>query len=140
MPGKMGDVAHGGKAVLFVSHNMGAVQKLCSRGLFLDNGYLKAFGSMADIIARYISNVSIESYFNPINDKSPRILAAKILNLRPSTDETLEIEVQWYLPERIHNIRIGIGFNTVEGQRIFDSIPEDSGIKIPEKKENSKLS
>jgi lipopolysaccharide transport system ATP-binding protein len=132
--GKMGDVAHEGRTVLFVSHNMGAVLKLCSRGLYLENGCLKAFGSITDIIARYISNVTTENYSNPITDESPRIVAAKILNLRPSTDQTLEIEVEWYLPDRIHNVRIGIGFNTVEGQRIFDSIPEDSGVKIPEKK------
>src|SRR5467141_1326859 len=36
--GKMSDVAGGGRTVLFVSHNIGAVRKLCSRTILLDSG------------------------------------------------------------------------------------------------------
>lgn len=36
--GKMGDVAKGGRTVLFVSHNMAAVLSLCGKGILLDNG------------------------------------------------------------------------------------------------------
>jgi len=39
--GKMQDVASGGRTVLFVSHNMGAVQRLCSQGIFLEDGTVK---------------------------------------------------------------------------------------------------
>src|SRR6267143_1879403 len=36
--GKMGNVAKEGRTVLFVSHNMGAIQRLCSRGIVLERG------------------------------------------------------------------------------------------------------
>src|SRR6202790_29334 len=36
--GKMGEVAHQGRTVLFVSHNMGAVRSLCEKGLVLEKG------------------------------------------------------------------------------------------------------
>ena len=36
--GKMGDMAKGGRTVLLVSHNMGAITELCSRALLLDGG------------------------------------------------------------------------------------------------------
>jgi len=38
--GKMGDVAKGGRTVLFVSHNMGTILNLCPRGIVLDSGHL----------------------------------------------------------------------------------------------------
>ena len=39
--GKMGDVAHEGRTVLFVSHNMAAVRSLCPRGLLFETGELR---------------------------------------------------------------------------------------------------
>src|SRR5439155_26908896 len=39
--GKMQDVATGGRTVLFVSHNMAAVEKLCGRGIYLTRGSIK---------------------------------------------------------------------------------------------------
>src|ERR1700712_3910782 len=43
--GKMSDVAaEGGRTVLFVSHNIGAITSLCSRGLYLKSGEIKAAG------------------------------------------------------------------------------------------------
>ncbi len=44
--GKMGDVAKEGRTVLFVSHNMVAVQTLCQRAFWLDAGQLKAQGAV----------------------------------------------------------------------------------------------
>jgi lipopolysaccharide transport system ATP-binding protein len=53
--GKMGDVARGGRTVLFVSHNMNAVQRLCSSCMMLDQGKLIAYGSTAEVVTRYVS-------------------------------------------------------------------------------------
>jgi lipopolysaccharide transport system ATP-binding protein len=55
--GKMSEVAHGGRTVLFVSHNMGAVQALCGRGILLDRGLVVADGAVADVIQAYASNL-----------------------------------------------------------------------------------
>jgi lipopolysaccharide transport system ATP-binding protein len=53
--GKMSEVAHGGRTVFFVSHNMSAVQALCGRGLLLDRGKLVADGPVTDVIQNYIA-------------------------------------------------------------------------------------
>src|SRR5262249_22137041 len=42
--GRMSDVARGGRTVLFVSHNLGAVRSLCSRSLYLRSGSLAMDG------------------------------------------------------------------------------------------------
>ena len=52
--GKMKDVATGGRTVLFVSHNMAAIQNLCTSGVFLQNGRLKLAGKTDDVIQLYL--------------------------------------------------------------------------------------
>jgi lipopolysaccharide transport system ATP-binding protein len=52
--GKMGDVANEGRTVLFVSHNMGAIETLCKRGVLLDNGQISCIGNVHDVVSTYI--------------------------------------------------------------------------------------
>src|SRR6059058_2891995 len=52
--GKMGEVAHGGRTVLFVSHNMNAVKSLCGRALLLADGLLSLNGPVAGVIEKYL--------------------------------------------------------------------------------------
>ncbi len=54
--GKMGDVAGEGRTVVFVSHNMAAVQSLCGRCLLLREGSAVAQGETADVISRYMDD------------------------------------------------------------------------------------
>jgi lipopolysaccharide transport system ATP-binding protein len=55
--GKMGDVARQGRTVLFVSHNMAAVEHLCSRAVMLEGGKLTMDGTPPEVIRRYLSSV-----------------------------------------------------------------------------------
>ena len=52
--GKMGEVARRGRTVLFVSHNMGAISQLCSKGLLLNGGELIYQGDVGRAIDRYL--------------------------------------------------------------------------------------
>jgi lipopolysaccharide transport system ATP-binding protein len=51
--GKMGAVAREGRTVLFVSHNLGAVTRLCKTGLVLDGGRVSYHGHVSDAVAHY---------------------------------------------------------------------------------------
>jgi lipopolysaccharide transport system ATP-binding protein len=51
--GKMEDVAKGGRTVLFVSHNMGAVRALCQRCILLENGAVTATGETEATVEKY---------------------------------------------------------------------------------------
>jgi hypothetical protein len=51
--GKMGDVARGGRTVLFVSHNMAVVQSLCQTAIQLRAGHLVGRGPVADQLIAY---------------------------------------------------------------------------------------
>lgn len=54
--GKIRDVASHGRTVFFVSHNMGAVQGLCRRGIYLASGRVAYDGSAADAVTRYMGD------------------------------------------------------------------------------------
>jgi lipopolysaccharide transport system ATP-binding protein len=55
--GKMGDVAKGGRTILFVSHSMQAVASLCNQGVMLQHGEVAASGPMTEVIAAYTKSV-----------------------------------------------------------------------------------
>ena len=52
--GKMEDVTREGRTVLFVSHNIAAVQGLCDRGIFLKDGAISSHGTVDDAVAAYL--------------------------------------------------------------------------------------
>src|SRR5229473_5994284 len=56
--GKMSEVSRGGRTVLFVSHNMAAVENLCGRGVVLHQGKVQYDGSAKDAIQHYLSGFS----------------------------------------------------------------------------------
>jgi lipopolysaccharide transport system ATP-binding protein len=51
--GKMNEVVRNGRTILFVSHNLVALQNLCSKGILLQNGEVHSIGSSASIIENY---------------------------------------------------------------------------------------
>ena len=51
--GKMQDVSTDGRTVLFVSHNMSSLQKICETGIYLNNGQLLYQGPIGDCISKY---------------------------------------------------------------------------------------
>ncbi len=64
--GKMDEVAKAGRTVLFVSHNMGAVSQLCSRGIILNDGNLQEQSENISLLIRSYLNqrdVSTKSYW-----------------------------------------------------------------------------
>ncbi|RME72562.1 MAG: ABC transporter ATP-binding protein [Verrucomicrobia bacterium] len=70
--GKMGEVAsHDGRTILFVSHNMTAVQSLCHRAVMLDQGKVVCEGNTAKVVQQYLSDVSrVEAV--PLDDREDR--------------------------------------------------------------------
>lgn len=69
--GKMQDVSkEEGRTVLFVSHNMNAIQRLCSQCVMLERGQLLAHGDTASLVVRYLSSNSYQALPNAMVDVS----------------------------------------------------------------------
>jgi lipopolysaccharide transport system ATP-binding protein len=59
--GKVGQIAESGRTVLFVTHQLSVVQKLCSRVVFIGNGTIQADGPTQDVVDTYLRVVEARS-------------------------------------------------------------------------------
>lgn len=68
--GKMQDVSKGeGRTVLFVSHNMGAVRNLCTRGIVMEKGGIVFDGKIDNAISNYVSGQTEKTIHYPLNNQ-----------------------------------------------------------------------
>ncbi|MEW5940819.1 MAG: Wzt carbohydrate-binding domain-containing protein, partial [Chloroflexota bacterium] len=58
--GKMEEVAHQGRTVLFVSHNMAAIKSLCRTGVYIEKGEMKYFGDLDEAIDMYLGSGELQ--------------------------------------------------------------------------------
>lgn len=74
--GKMQDVAKGeGRTVLFVSHNMGSIRRLCNKGVLLEDGTVAYRGTASDTINHYLENqADITEYTAPKSFTGAKII------------------------------------------------------------------
>lgn len=79
--GKMEELSHkGGRTVIFVSHNMGAISSLCNRTIILNKGKIIYFGNTAKAINTYFSIASISGVrFENIHDDRKKINLRKVI-------------------------------------------------------------
>src|ERR1700710_1635663 len=72
--GKMGDVSKGeGRTVLFVSHNMSAIQKLCNNVILLNNGEIDGIDKSKSVISSYLAQTAINNTFTKLYNSSKTI-------------------------------------------------------------------
>jgi lipopolysaccharide transport system ATP-binding protein len=57
--GKMSEVSRAGRTVVFISHNMAAVENLCDRGILLENGRLTFSGDMKQTVEHYLQGSAV---------------------------------------------------------------------------------
>lgn len=82
--GKIESVAKGGRTVLFVSHSMAAIARLCERVILLEGGRLKLSGSTAEVLASYLSAGAASDWINPSDSPGGaefRVKSARILSI-----------------------------------------------------------
>jgi lipopolysaccharide transport system ATP-binding protein len=121
--GKMGEVAHEGRTVLFVSHNMGAISALCKNGIVLQDGKSLGFYPVNDAIDSYMANVvSSVSRVSPKLRKDHQgngkvqIIDVKILNPEnetiyqvPLNNGTLSFQIDLEGEETVRSAWVAIG-------------------------------
>ena len=55
--GKMGDAAHSGRTILFVSHQMNQIRRLCGSVMWVDGGHVRMSGPTAEVVTAYESSM-----------------------------------------------------------------------------------
>lgn len=138
--GKIEEVAERGRTVLFVSHNMGAVQNLCQRCILLNEGHLITNGKTADVITQYLNigaQVSDKSVFK--RDTSNKKLIFTDVNLyntkgeiitKFTSDEDILIAISYELNVQLTGAQIAFEIFDHNGICILCSTNFDSNIKM----------
>jgi lipopolysaccharide transport system ATP-binding protein len=128
--GKMENVAGEGRTVLFVSHNLGAIQGLCHKAMVLEKGGLQFDGETTRAIQHYIENdvqvseakIKLKNH----TERSPEFEAVLekvelLVNERPSTTvgmgEKFEVSISFNSLEAVRGI--GLSFEDMFGRRLF---------------------
>ena len=136
----MGDVASHGRTIIFVSHNMQAVQSLCKTALYLKAGKVVDFGRTDKVINNYLSrevkNCLEQSWADedaPGNDiiklVSARITSNIKMDNEPITIDTdLDINVDFILLKEME-LNLSLLFNTPGGLCIFNSVTDSVHLK-----------
>lgn len=132
--GKMGDVAKEGRTVLFVSHNMSAVQALCNNVIWLNQGQVHDIGSAGTIVKDYMSTAVEavpERQWNdpqtaPGNDeiRIHRIFAHPFPDEKERTltiDQAMEIGVEFWSLKPDQDLSITFHVFTSEGALAFST-------------------
>jgi lipopolysaccharide transport system ATP-binding protein len=127
--GKMQDVGKGGRTVLFVSHNMGAVTTLCRTAIWLNGGRVVQAGSTRQIVDEYLTTNSssqtpvIELGELPRTGDHGRKLRIERLEwlsgLPLQHGEKISARVHFRALQNIEEATMGIGFSTLEGTRLL---------------------
>jgi lipopolysaccharide transport system ATP-binding protein len=138
--GKMGDVAREGRTILFVSHNMAVLRRLCPKSLWLSRGEVLACGDTNDILPRYLlSNESSldGEYCAPLNEPpqehekvrvrrlSVRNHLGDVTGVVGTEGETI-IEIEYEVTRTLEDFRIGYRLINSDGLVVFASTNTDA--------------
>ena len=143
--GKMEDVAKEGRTVLFVSHNMAAVENLCGRGILLADGKVGHAGGVGECVAAYMDS-GIMSHEGDVDltchptrrpDALPLLKRVRLLdkddNVRDrfNCGEPMKIEFTFDPVIALRAPQFGIGVDDWMGSRIFSTTTYFSDSQLP---------
>ncbi len=132
--GKMSNIARGGRTVLFVSHNMEAIKKLCGRAILLHQGKIVMEGAPDEVINKYLGGevVCTGERVWPDIDKAPgdnavRLQAIRVLDrnkkvcLNFDVRDPVSIEIEYRVLEKDRRLVVHLVFINQKGHTIFIS-------------------
>lgn len=137
--GKMGEVSKEGRTVLFVSHNMAAVQQLCDNAILLESGSLKKKGVVNAVVDEYLLNLPKD--FDKKNlysitrrgtlGQNARITGCRLLDSTEKITNTFKfgesfiVEIECVGIKPLSKLQFVVGINSTFDQRITTILSND---------------
>ena len=145
--GKMKDVSGEGRTVLFVSHNMAAVQSLCDNSVYLNKGKINNIGKTNFIINQYLLNENksaLIQHFNEKNENNNEFIKLKKVWIslndvckkehfeKITIKSSFKVNFEFnYLPNKRIDINFSVNVKHISGQIIFNSVSSSYLVKGP---------
>jgi lipopolysaccharide transport system ATP-binding protein len=144
---KMQDVSTQGRTILFVSHNMGAISRLCKNCILLDHGKMLAMGPTTEVVQTYMTSGLIErpEYVQVSNPQK----AINLTRVAVVTDdnsirsdiaynERFRFVVAYEVNQSVSGTSVGVALFSIDGTCAFatadfDAHPELLGAREPGK-------
>jgi homopolymeric O-antigen transport system ATP-binding protein len=125
--GRMGEVAQGGRTVLFVSHNMAALRNLCGQALMLTKGRCGALGPPDVIISNYLRKDAelATTWSEPSGYKNDFFTPTRLILL-----EQHVVELEGILHQHPQNLVIGLVVSTRSGDIVFWTTHRDASDEV----------
>jgi lipopolysaccharide transport system ATP-binding protein len=100
--GKMGQVASQGRTILFVSHNMSAVQSICGRAILLVHGRAESDGEPWTVVRNYLkSSTGTQSFTRPVKENAHvHVSEGRILQFDSTEADRMHFELAIWSDER----------------------------------------
>ncbi|RMH18957.1 MAG: ABC transporter ATP-binding protein [Acidobacteria bacterium] len=142
--GKMGEVAASGRTVLFVSHNLSAVERLCERSVVLDHGRIVFAGPTAAAIDHYLRHTLDDGAALGDPQRRPgrgrvrftRIWAesggAETVHLTSGGEASICLAYRISGAQPIRKVRVRLGWTNLLGDPLLTCINDLSGFPIPQ--------
>lgn len=114
--GKIHDVSKGGRTVLFVSHNMPAISRICSRAILLDQGRIIYQGTAVEVVKKYMhSSLANAAHREWEEDNAPgahgfKLLSVSLTGADGQALSTLDIEKGFSLRIKYQIRKAGMKF------------------------------
>jgi len=137
--GKIEEVGSEGRTVLFVSHNMGAINRLCQVCLLLDKGRLVSNAMTEKVIRDYMfantfNSSSFELPHDSTKDMHLRRVVINPLNKEQLTevryDQPLDIRVEYEVNAPVENCTVWLALQTMDGVIAFCTADYDQDLTM----------
>src|SRR5262249_15990793 len=136
--GKMGEVVHQGRTVLFVSHNMSAVNRLCSFAYWLDSGKLRKTGRAGEVVRDYLLSHARghgegrwpQGTANP-GESAFVFVAVQLVGMDGVSSrqffcsEEIHIRLTFRVFSRLQGARVGFFVSSADGATILEAYDSD---------------
>ncbi|MDQ4142421.1 MAG: ABC transporter ATP-binding protein [Actinomycetota bacterium] len=132
--GRMASVEREGRTVVFVSHNLDAVVRLCPACLWLDQGSIVALGPAAEVVDRYLS-AGVQRLDRQTFEGDPDALVSLrsvgVMNAQGECssvlrrDEPFVIEVSFVVRQPVNDLNVAVSIQTLRGLRVLDEALSD---------------
>jgi homopolymeric O-antigen transport system ATP-binding protein len=129
--GKMSDFRREGRTVVFVSHDLGSINRVCQRAIWLEQGAIRAEGPSEAVIDAYVrSSVAKAAItdFDEAPDKPVQLASVAVTNEdgevldAPRRHEPLTLRARFLVRERIPGLDVGFSLQNQRGIQVLEEI------------------